>query len=135
MAGLIGEGVSLRGIYDESWTIGWNLSGGSAISRANVGHLMTQDITVKNTAKLAGDGDAPLGVLQSYENRAVEGVVVGTVAQKAPGLSIPFTGALAIGDSVVGSATPGTAKKAGAANRTLVVEINVTAGTAVVQFL
>lgn len=134
MAGMIGAGVTLRGFYDENWHLTWNLSGGAAISRANVGNLMVQDTTAANTAKLAGNDAEPLGILLSYEDRKQEGVVVGTIAQKAPGVSVPYTGALAVGDSVVGSATPGTAKKAAAPNRTRVVEI-LAGNLAVVQFL
>lgn len=127
----IGQGVTLRGFYDEAKHFTFNISG--VINRAtDIGKVMTLDKTVANTAKLAGDGDVILGVLHSYEDRVQEGIKVGTVGLK-DNVSIPVTGAIAIGDSVVGSATPGVAKKAVAANNTLVVEVG--AGTAVVMFL
>ena len=132
MAGLIGEGVSLRGFYDEQWAWTWNISG--VVNKATDMHkLMAQDATAKNTAKLAGADAAPLGVLGSYEDRSVEGVKVGTVYQKGS-FQIPTTGTIAIGDSVVGSATAGVAKAAAAPNRTLVVEVDATNNTAVVIF-
>lgn len=129
MAGLIGEGVSLRGFHVEDFSWTWNLTG--TIARADVGKLMTQDTAAKNSAKLAGDDAAPLGVLMSYENRTVEGTVVGAIELKGS-FEIATTGVVAIGDSICGSATPGVAKKALAANNTLVVEVGT--GTAVVIF-
>lgn len=132
MATPIGEGVSLRGFYSEDWNFTWNLSG--AVTRADVGKAMSQDTATKNTAKLALDGELLVGKLSSYENRVQEGVIVGTLSQKGS-FDIPYTGALTLGASVVGSATPGVVKAAAAgSNPTRVVEI-LAGNIAVVQFL
>lgn len=133
MSGLIGEGVSLRGIYDENWSLTWNLSG--AATRADVGKVVCQDTTAANTAKLTVADAQPLGVLQSYENRTVEGVVVGAISMKGI-FAVPYTGTLLVGASVVGSATAGAVKSATAgSNRTVVVEVNTTTLMATVAFL
>lgn len=113
--------VSLRSFYDENWSITYAITG--TILQADTGKLVTQDTSAANTAKLAGDGDLPLGVLSTLENRIQEGIVVGAVAMKGV-FAIPTTGAVALGASVVGSATPGVAKAAAAgSNQTRVVEI------------
>lgn len=131
MATPIGEGVSLRGFYSEDWNFTWNISG--AAVRADVGKVMAQDTATKNTAKLAGDGDLLIGKLSSYENRVQEGVIVGTISHKGS-FEIPYTGALTLGASVVGSATPGVAKAAAAgSNPTRVVEL-LAGNLAVVMF-
>jgi hypothetical protein len=128
---IIGAGVTLQGIIPQAFAWAWNVSG--AVTFANVGELVTQDITAANTVKLLGDGDAPIGYLATFEDRTIEGIKVGTVDHKG-GFPIKYTGALAVGDSVVGSALAGLVKKAGAANRTLVTEI-VDASNAVVLFI
>lgn len=110
MAGLIGEGVSLRGFYFNQSAFTWNLTG--TIVAADVGKAMTQDITVANSAKLAGDNDPILGVLESFEDRKQEGIKVGTVGHQFS-VSLPYAGTVpAIGANVVGSATPGAVKEA-----------------------
>ena len=49
----IGNGVSLRGLYNQDKSFTWNISG--TINRAtDLGKAMTQDITAANSAKLAG---------------------------------------------------------------------------------
>lgn len=131
MSSNIGQGVTLRGFYNEAWQFTFNITG--AVTAANKGQLVTQDITVANSAKLAGDNDAPLGILNSLDIRVQEGITVGVVGMK-DFQAIPYTGALAIGDSVCGSATLGTAKKATAANNTRVAEI-LAGNMAVVMFL
>ena len=131
MANQIGNGVSLRGFYNDAWQFTMLISG--AVNKATyIVKVVSQDTTAANTAKLALDGERIIGTLDSYEDRVQEGIKVGTVGMKNS-LSIPVTGAIAIGDSVVGSATPGVAKKAAAANNTIVVEVG--AGSAVVMFL
>lgn len=132
MAGLIGEGVSLRGFYDDKWSLTFNVTG-VVNKAADIGKLVALDTAAKNSAKLAGNDDAPLGVILSYEDRVVEGVKVGAIALKGV-YGVPYTGALAIGASIVGSATAGVAKAAAAANNTLVVEVDATNGIAVVIF-
>ena len=92
--------------------------------------------------KFLGDGDQPIGALASYENRVIEGIKIGTVNHKG-GHRVKYTGALALGNSVVGSATPGTVKRyddgAGTpvplANRSLVVEIIAATSEAIVIFI
>lgn len=133
MAGLIGEGVSLRGFYDDNWSLTWNITG--AVNKAtDMGKLVTQDTAAADSAKLSVNDSVPLGVLLSYEDRVVEGVKVGAVAMMG-GYAVPFTGALAIGASIVGSATPGVAKAAAAPNRTLVTKVDNVAMIATVLFL
>lgn len=133
MAGIIGNGVSLRGLYSHEYAYTWNISG--TVDRAvDLYKAVAQDATVANTAKLAGDGDVVIGVLGSYEDRKQEGIKVGTVFHKGA-FSVPYTGVIALGDSVVGSATAGAVKAAGAANNTRIVEIDATAGTCVVVVL
>lgn len=133
MAGLIGAGVTLQGIVPQAFAWGWNVTG--AVTQANVGELVTQDKTQANSVKLLADGDIPIGQLRTFEDRKIEGIKVGTVNHMGGMEPVAYTGALAIGDSVVGSATPGKVKKADAANRSTVVEIDATSGTAVIMFL
>ncbi len=133
MAGLIGEGVSLRGFYDDNWSLTFNITG--TVLQADVGKLVTQDTTVADSAKLSVADSVPLGILLSYEDRKQEGVKVGAVALKG-GYGVPFTGALTVGASIVGSATPGVAKAAAAgANRTIVTKVDNTNMIATVLFL
>lgn len=131
MSAIIGAGVTLQGIVPQVFAWAWNVTG--AVTNANVGELVAQDITARNSVKLLGADDAPIGVLATFEDRVIEGIKVGTVDHKG-GFSIKYTGALAVGDSVCGSATPGQVKKAAAANRTLVVEI-IDGSNAVVLFI
>ncbi len=108
MAGIIGEGVSLRGFYFPNSSFTWNLSG--SITSADIGKAMTQDTTANATAKLAGDGDIILGLLSSYENRVQEGIVVGAIAHTFSE-RVVYTGTIpALGTQVVGGATPGSVK-------------------------
>lgn len=131
MAAAIGQGVSLRGIYNEATQFTFKLA--ASITRADVGKIVALDTSAANTVKLAGDNDVPLGVLHSVEIRIQEGINVGTVGTK-DSVAIPTTGVVAVGDSVTGSGTPGVAKKATTANtKTLVVEVS--AGQAVVMFM
>jgi hypothetical protein len=132
MAGIIGAGVTLRGLIpqDMAWT--WNVSG--VVTFDDVGELVAQDLTAANTVKLLAVDEQPIGMLASYEDRKIEGIKIGTVDHKG-GFKVTYTGALAIGDSVCGSATPGVVKKAAAANRTLVVSIDAPNLSADVIFL
>lgn len=129
MPGLIGRGVTLSGFAPEPFVVTWNVTG--TVTQANVGELVQQDTTVANSVKLLADGGVPIGALSSYEDRSQsEGTKVGAVAHRG-GFTIGFTGTLNIGDSVVGSATPGLVKQAPAENRFRVVE-KPTASTCVV---
>lgn len=109
MAGLIGSGVSLRGIYDEGFSFPFNITG--TVAKADVGKVVAQDITAANSAKLAGDNDIILGILGSFEDRTIEGIKVGAVYLKGA-MAVPYVGTLAVGDFVCGSATAGSVKKA-----------------------
>lgn len=124
----IGNGVTLRGIPQEDFEFTFNISG--TVVAADVGKPMTLDTTADNTAKLAGDGDAIIGCLQSIENRVQEGIVVGTVAMKGC-FKFLYTGtAPARGVKVVGSATDGKVK-AGAVDTANTTTGAITIGTAV----
>lgn len=128
----IGQGVTLRGLIPQIFAWTWNVSGFADGAKPE-GQLVAQDVTAANTVKAMGDGDAPIGALATYEDRKIEGIKIGTVNHKG-GFPVVYTGALAIGDSVVGTATAGVLKKAGAPNRAVVVEI-VDATNAIVVFI
>lgn len=143
MAGIIGNGVSLRGLYSEDFAFTWNLTGlaTQVLASAAVGKVMSQDTTAANSAKLAVADEAILGVLGSAEVRSLEGITVGTLYH-AGAFSVPYTGAVAIGDAVCGSATPGAVKTATAAiaagvsrKSARVVEIDAPANTCVILFV
>lgn len=122
MSAIIGEGVSLRGLRDERYNYTWNITG--ACTAADVGKAMSQDVTARNSVKLALAGNTLVGSLASYENRVQEGIVVGAVARK--GVFVwAYTGADPVyGESVVGSATPGSVVAALAAPGSVVVDVD-----------
>lgn len=75
----------------------------------DVGKAVTLDTTAANTVKLAGAGDAIFGRLEVYEDRAVLGLKVASVAREFKDLIPIATGltgfdVVAVGDTVVGSA-------------------------------
>lgn len=76
----IGEGISHRGLVQESFIYPYFLAAG--IVAADVGKAVSVDTTAANTVKLAADGDVILGQLESVEIRTVEGVRVGSVATR-----------------------------------------------------
>ena len=127
---IIGAGVTLRGQTQPDSRYTFVLD--AAIVAADIGKAVSIKAGSANTVKLAGDGDLIVGNLFSIEDRTVEGVKVGTVSTRG-GFLLNTTGVIAVGDSVVGSATAGSVK-AGADSRNRVVEIPA-AGTAVVLFL
>lgn len=100
---IIGQGISLRGMTHEKFHYPFYLAAG--IVNADVGKAVSIDATAPNTVKLADAGEQVIGKLVSYENREIEGVLVGTVtlrggfgfvkAEAAP--------AIVIGDTVVGA--------------------------------
>lgn len=137
---MIGAGVSHKGIPHDEWMYPFLLA--ASVVQEDVGKPMMID-TVNYTAKVATDGAEIIGWLESFEDRTVEGVKVGTIALKGP-KEVPFAtpgaeGAIAVGDMVVGAATSGQVKKAGATptakNRTMVVSKDATAGTVMVVLL
>jgi len=87
----IGAGVSHNGFFMEDWMLPWNLKAG--IVAADVGKAVTIDTSAARTVKLAGNGDVIIGRLEIVEDRAVEGILVGTVAHKGA-FKLPYvTGA------------------------------------------
>lgn len=102
--------VVSRGYSFNDFMFTYSISG--AVTAADVGKAVALDTTAANTVKLAGDNDIIFGRLETYENRAVLGMVVGTVARKFKDI-VPYTGtAPTIGQSVTGSATAGVVKVA-----------------------
>lgn len=149
MAAIIGQGVTLRGYHFENWHLTFNLATG--ITKDHEGRAVALDSTGPNKVKLAGDGDPIIGRLEVVENRAQEGILVGTVALKfANRLPIAEGETVAIGNSVQGAGsgevkalpvTQDTDASGGAVNivaashnqRNVVVEVSGTYAT-VIQF-
>lgn len=116
--------ISLAGINVEAFQFPFKLA--SAIAAADVGKAVSLDTGAANTVKLAADDEEILGVLQTYENRAQVGEgEVGTVGMKG-GFKLLKTGAVTVGQQVVGSATPGVVKgiAMGVGARNIVVEVS-----------
>lgn len=82
----IGAGVTLRGINDTKYNHTMNISG--AVTRADEGKALSQDIAADATVKLAADGDAIVGAMMVFENRVTEGIQVATVSRSG---YFPFT--------------------------------------------
>lgn len=122
---IIGQGISHRGLTHEPFHYAWNLAAG--ITAADVGKAMAVDSSAASTAKLAGDGDQVIGKLVTVEDRTVEGILVGTIAHRG-GFKFTGEGAIAVGNTVVGSTTAGTVKAAAVADHAdnIVVEVNGT---------
>lgn len=137
MGTTIGAGVTLEGLYDEDSAFTFNVTStnGTPDRTTSPGLAVSLDPSAANSVQLAATGLPVLGALGSYEPRGLEGIAVGAVFLKGA-FRFPFTGTLAIGNSVVGSATPGSVKQGpntGAFDgRTLVTEIDNASGTAVV---
>jgi len=107
-------GISHDGMFEEDSQYPWNLAAG--IAYANIGSAMAVDTTAPAQAKLCGASDIILGRLEQVENRIVEGTNIGVINMEG-GMTLPIdTTAVSgttptppgIGDSVQGSATPGT---------------------------
>ncbi|KVL49971.1 MULTISPECIES: hypothetical protein [Burkholderia cepacia complex] len=111
MSNAIGNGVSLRGIYDEDSQYAFNLAAGIKKGQ-DEGKAVSIDPTAPNTVKLAGDGDLLAGRLETIENRVTEGLNVGTVSLEG-GLDFPVKAGYAAtpGDRLVGGGG-GTVRKA-----------------------
>lgn len=123
MAGIIGKGVSLRGLYLESCAFTFNITG--TINKSeDIGKAVSLDATAANSAKLAADGAQIIGVLGSYEDRVQEGVKVGTVMMKGGFKVSNAANAVAVGNYVVGAGS-GAVKPAaeGVVTKAQVVEI------------
>lgn len=80
-----------------------------------VGWPVSIDPTADFTVGVAGDGVEILGVLQSWEDRVQEGGIRTGSVNPLISFKFPYTGTAPVrGASVVGSATPGSVKAAGA---------------------
>lgn len=98
--------VSLDGFHQENFMLTMKVSGASSVtdSRLMVGKAVSLDTTAANTVKLAADGDIIIGRLESFENRAVEGVVVGAVAFRFAGrFPIKAGETVVVGNTVIGA--------------------------------
>lgn len=126
---IIGAGVSLQGIEHDEFHYPFRLASG--ITSADVGKAVALDTTAANTVKLAGDNETVLGKLVSVENRVSEGILVGTIALKG-GFRFVKVGTINVGQTVVGSATPGAVKVAGAADHSNNVVVESGTGYVVV---
>ncbi|WP_139267605.1 MULTISPECIES: hypothetical protein [unclassified Beijerinckia] len=120
----------------------------AAITVADVGKALAIDASAANTAKLAGTDDHVIGRLETFEDRQTG--KVGAVSRKGQ-FSLPKTGTVNVGDSVVGNgsgvvkaavvvtpttATPFTAAQTNnlrAVATNIVLEVNNTANTVVVE--
>lgn len=129
MTEIASGGVTLVGIPQQDFRFTFRLTAGMVA--ADIGKPVALSTAANNTAKLAGDGDVVIGRLLTYRSLVTEGILVGTVEMKG-GFRFDTTGVVAIGDSVVGSATAGKVK-AGTNPRSLVVAVNGT--TADVVFI
>lgn len=110
MTAIIGSGgIRHKGIHVEASAFPWNLEASILIDK--VGSAMSIDTTSDATAKLAGDGERILGKLVTFEDRVAEGVKVGTIEHQG-GFEFDTVGVVAIGDSIIGSATAGKVRTA-----------------------
>ena len=78
------------------------------VTTADVGKAVALDTTTANTVKLAGDGDAIFGRLETFEDRVQEGIKVGAISRKfrtVLPVKANLTGlnAVAVGDTVAGA--------------------------------
>jgi hypothetical protein len=103
MSNVIGNGVSLRGLYHDDFQYPFLLAAGITI--ADQGKAVTLDASAANTVKLAGDGDRIIGRLEVVEIRVQEGINIGTVSIMG-GLDFPAKAGYvaASGDNLVGAA-------------------------------
>lgn len=111
--------VSLRGIVhdDFHYTFLVKTGGGNDAVAADAGvKAVSLDTAAANQVKLAVDGDKILGRLEIFEDREVEGIVVGTVALKGgmkfminPNVSVSSPDERpAVGDNIVGDVSGGS---------------------------
>lgn len=104
MPGIMTAGVSLRSIPNEEFHYTFLLASG--ITEASIGLAVSLDTGAANTVKLAGNGEVVIGRLETYEDRTVEGIKVGTVSMKGA-LVLPWSGTLSpafvVGSRIVGA--------------------------------
>lgn len=106
----------------------------AAIVAADVGKAVTLDTAAANTVKLAGNADKVFGRLETFEDRTTLGIKVGTVSRKFKDRLPKTAAAIAVGDSVTGSATAGSVITAVTADPSNIV-IEVLTGFVVVEKL
>lgn len=118
MSGVIGGGVTLRGVNDSNDGITWNLA--ASVTKADLDAPMSIDTSSNATLKKAADGEVVYAPLSTFEDREVEGIKTGTAYTKGF-FTFPYSGTLAVGDSIVADGT-GKVKKATGANNSKVFE-------------
>lgn len=106
----------------------------SAITATDVGKAVTLDTSAANKVKLAGNADKIFGRLETFEDRISLGIKVGTVARKFKDKLPKTAAAIAVGDSITGSATAGSVITAVTADPSIVV-IEVGTGYVVAEKL
>lgn len=96
----------------------------AGITANDVGKAVALD-AVANTVKLAGDNDIIFGRLETFEDRTVLGIKVGTVSRRFKDKLPKTAAAITVGQSVTGSGTAGSVKAATVqdTNRNIVVEV------------
>lgn len=129
----IGQGVTLSGLPVEAFEFTWNLN--AAITTADVGKAVSIDTAAARTVKLAADGDAVIGVLESVEVRVQEGINVGTVGLKG-GYTLTYSGTAPTVGAQIQGAGSGVVKAlaSGARFSHTVVAVDTTALTVEVVF-
>lgn len=105
----------------------------AAIVAADVGKAVALDVAA-NTVRLAGNADKVFGRLEAFEDRTTLGIKVGTVSRKFKDRLPKTAAAIAVGDSVTGSATAGSVITAVTADPSNIV-IEVLTGFVVVEKL
>jgi uncharacterized protein with PhoU and TrkA domain len=105
-----------------------------AVTLADVGKAVALDTTADNAVKLAGDGDAIYGRLETLEIREQEGITVGAVARKFRTKLPKSAAAIKRGDTLVG-AGGGLVKAAAAADQSINTVIAVGPTTVTVEKL
>lgn len=127
---IIGQGISLNGMQHEDFHYPFHLA--AAVTEADKGKPMAIDASAPNTVKVAGDGDAIIGKLVTFEDRKIEGIKVGTVPLRGGWrFKIKAGDAIAVGDTAVG-AGGGEVKKAAAANHAANIVVEVADGYATI---
>lgn len=131
MAGVIGWGVTLRGYHAEHAIFTFHLAAG--ITQDDIGKAVSIDTAAPNSVKLAADGEFVFGRLETVEDRVTEGMLVGAVAVRFSN-TLPYTGTVAVGNTAVGSTTPGLVRAAAAADHShnVIVEVDEPNGHVVV---
>ena len=98
---------TIGGVVSEAFTFNdsiftYNVSG--TVTTDDVGKAVSLDATAASTVKLAADGDAIMGRLETYEDRVTLGVKVGAVARRFK-CKFPAAGGhgITVGKRIVGA--------------------------------